>query len=205
MVMVYPRRIDLQNTTRSLKRPRSKASRRHRRRERRREVCRNPAKSPQSERMLSSPAIRTAAIERMVASFGEAAQEWRIHDIGAKVAALMTMIIQRRRRDLCRRPRHIAGRCRADLAVLTDDLGSPLNAAEEIADLPAYLAQAARRRSPPRHADFRRDRRREDERHDISIKARELAGPAPTSSISVVCRTRLLITRGNDRGARGHG
>ena len=36
-------------------------------------------------------------LERMIASFGEAAAHWRVHNIGVKVAALMTQeIIERR-------------------------------------------------------------------------------------------------------------
>jgi hypothetical protein len=36
-------------------------------------------------------------LERMVAGLGEKAQGWRIHDIGVKVAALMTQDINQRR------------------------------------------------------------------------------------------------------------
>ncbi len=56
-------------------------------------------------------------LERMAASFGEAARDWRIHDIGVKVAALMTQeIIQRRLPRPVEADRVILpGRCRADL------------------------------------------------------------------------------------------
>ena len=51
-----------------------------------------------SERLLFLTGhLALPRLERMVASFGEAAQEWRIHDIGVKVAALMTQEIIHRR------------------------------------------------------------------------------------------------------------
>ncbi len=48
-------------------------------------------------------------LERVVASFGEDARNWRIHDIGVKVAALMTQeIIQAPPPSRRRRPRDFA-------------------------------------------------------------------------------------------------
>ncbi|MBM3625251.1 MAG: dihydropteroate synthase, partial [Alphaproteobacteria bacterium] len=98
-----------------------------------------------SERLLFLTGhLALPRLERVVASFGEAAQDWRIHDIGVKVAALMTQeIIQRR----LPRPVHadrviLPGRCRADLAALTKDFSVAFERGpEEIADLPAYLGR----------------------------------------------------------------
>ncbi|WP_442756429.1 DUF6513 domain-containing protein [Methylocystis sp. JAN1] len=83
-------------------------------------------------------------LERMVAGFGEAARDWRIHDIGVKVAALMTQeIIQRRLpRPLDADRVILPGRCRADLDALTKEFGAPFERGpEEIADLPAFLGR----------------------------------------------------------------
>jgi dihydropteroate synthase-like protein len=83
-------------------------------------------------------------LERMVAGFGEAARDWRIHDIGVKVAALMTQeIIQRRLpRPLDADRVILPGRCRANLDALTNDFGVRFERGpEEIADLPAYLGR----------------------------------------------------------------
>ena len=84
-------------------------------------------------------------LERMIASFGESASQWRVQNIGVKVAALMTQEIIERRLP---RPLHadrviLPGRCRADLDRLTDFFGAPFERGpEEIADLPAYLGRA---------------------------------------------------------------
>ena len=135
-----------------------------------------------SERLLFLTGhLALPRLERMVASFGEAAQDWRIHDIGVKVAALMTQeIIQRRL------PRPVAadrvilpGRCRADLAVLAQDFGVAFRARAGRDRRSSRLSRARRRGARSvalRHAHFRRDRRRlENERRRILVKARELA------------------------------
>jgi dihydropteroate synthase-like protein len=83
-------------------------------------------------------------LERMMASFGESARDWRIHDIGVKVAALMTqeIILRRLPRPIEADRVIIPGRCRADLSVLTQEFGVPFERGpEEIADLPAYLGR----------------------------------------------------------------
>ncbi len=114
MVMVYPRRIDLENTDRleslrgdarsSKASPRCKKPWRRRRTRGDRSQCLSAC--------CSSPGVwRFRASSRMVASFGEEARDWRIHDIGVKVAALMTQeIIARRLAAPGRgRSRHSAG------------------------------------------------------------------------------------------------
>ncbi|TLG78657.1 DUF6513 domain-containing protein [Methylocystis sp. B8] len=98
-----------------------------------------------SERLLFLTGhLALPRLERMVASFGEAARQWRIHDIGVKVAALMTQeIIQRRLPRPVQADRVILpGRCRADLSALTKDFGVSFERGpEEIADIPAYLGR----------------------------------------------------------------
>ncbi len=84
-------------------------------------------------------------LERMVASFGLAAKDWRIHDIGVKVAALMTqeIILRRLPRPVEADRVILPGRCRADLAVLAREFGVPFERGpEEIADLPVYLGRS---------------------------------------------------------------
>jgi len=93
-------------------------------------------------------------LARMVASFGEEARDWRIHDIGVKVAALMTGEIILRRLP---RPVHadrvvVPGRCRADLDALSREFGAPFERGpEEIADLPAYLGRGGAAPDLSRH------------------------------------------------------
>jgi dihydropteroate synthase len=98
-----------------------------------------------SERLLLLTGhLALPRLERMAASFGAEAKDWRIHDIGVKVAALMTQeIISRRLPRPVEADRVILpGRCRADLAVLSQEFGVRFERGpEEIVDLPAYLGK----------------------------------------------------------------
>ncbi len=83
-------------------------------------------------------------LERMVAGFGEAARDWRIQDIGVKVAALMTqdIILRRLPRPVVADRVILPGRCRADLEALSQEFGVRFERGpEEIADLPGYLGR----------------------------------------------------------------
>ncbi|HYA81387.1 MAG TPA: DUF6513 domain-containing protein, partial [Methylocystis sp.] len=83
-------------------------------------------------------------LERVVASFGEAGSNWRIRDIGVKVAALMTqeIILRRLERPVEADRVILPGRCRADLAALSREFGARFERGpEEVADLPAYLGR----------------------------------------------------------------
>ncbi|MBY6243282.1 DUF6513 domain-containing protein [Methylosinus sp. Sm6] len=83
-------------------------------------------------------------LERMLASFGEEARDWRVHDIGVKVAALMTqeIILRRLPRPLEAERVILPGRCRADLRALSQAFGAPFERGpEEIADLPGFLGK----------------------------------------------------------------
>jgi dihydropteroate synthase-like protein len=81
-------------------------------------------------------------LERVLAALGDMPFEWRIHDIGVKVAALMTEDIIRRRLP---RPVEadriiVPGRCHADLAKLSADIGVRVERGpDEITDLPRFL------------------------------------------------------------------
>lgn len=83
-------------------------------------------------------------LERMLKGFGETARDWRIRDIGVKVAALMTqdILLRRLERPLEADRVILPGRCRADLAALSSEFGVPFERGpEEIADLPQYLGR----------------------------------------------------------------
>ncbi|BDV33527.1 DUF6513 domain-containing protein [Methylocystis iwaonis] len=125
-------------------------------------------------------------LERMVAGFGEAAQGWRIHNIGVKVAALMTQeIIERRLPRPVEADRVIVpGRCRADLDALSKSFGVPFERGpEEVADLPAYLGRGGAK------PDL--------SRHDMRIFA-EIVDASKMSVAEVVAKARALRGAGAD-------
>ncbi len=81
---------------------------------------------------------------RTLRSLGATPFEWRVLDIGVKVAALMTEAIIRRRlpRPVPADRVIVPGRCRADLAKLSAEFGVPIVAGpDEISDLPAFLGR----------------------------------------------------------------
>src|SRR6185503_19212037 len=88
-------------------------------------------------------------LKRMLESLGATDFEWRVLDIGVKVAALMTEAIIRRRLP---RPASadriiVPGRCRADLEKLSAEIGTPMvHGPDDIADLPGFLGRGG---SPP--------------------------------------------------------
>ncbi|WP_330083155.1 DUF6513 domain-containing protein [Methylocystis iwaonis] len=125
-------------------------------------------------------------LERMVAGFGEAAQGWRIHNIGVKVAALMTQeIIERRLPRPVEADRVIVpGRCRADLDALSKSFGVSFERGpEEVADLPAYLGRGGAK------PDL--------SRHDMRIFA-EIVDASKMSVTEVVAKARALTSAGAD-------
>ena len=138
-------------------------------------------------------------LERMVAGFGEAARGWRVHDIGVKVAALMTqeIILRRLPRPLEADRVILPGRCRADLDALSEAFGAPFERGpEEIADLPAWLGHGG---APPDLSRY--DMRIFAEIVDASKmsvsevleSARDSCARALMSSTSAACPTRPSI------------
>jgi dihydropteroate synthase-like protein len=86
-------------------------------------------------------------LDRLLRSMGETTFSWEVCDIGVKVAALMTeAIIMRRLAHPVSADRIILpGRCRADLARLSNHLGVPVaRGPDELSDLPAYLGRGGR-------------------------------------------------------------
>jgi dihydropteroate synthase-like protein len=125
-------------------------------------------------------------LERVLGALGEMPFEWRVHDIGVKVAALMTEEIIRRRLP---RPVEadriiVPGRCHADLGKLSADLGVRVERGpDEITDLPRYLGAKGR---PPDLA-----------RYDIRIFAEIV--DAPVMDVArIVARGDALKAAGAD-------
>lgn len=83
-----------------------------------------------------------ARLVRILESLGEPPFDWRVENIGVKVAALMTgpIILHRLARPVAADRIVVPGRCRADLAALSDALGVPVTRGpDELSDLPAFL------------------------------------------------------------------
>src|SRR5947209_7376159 len=111
------------------------------------ETCPGRAFSPKQARMPERVLFLTGhlargRLERVLAGIGSMPFEWRVHDIGVKVAALMTEEIIRRRLP---RPVEadriiVPGRCHADLGKLSTDVGVRVERGpDDITDLPRYL------------------------------------------------------------------
>jgi len=125
-------------------------------------------------------------LERMLASFGAAAKDWRIHNLGVKVAALMTqeIILRRLPRPVEATRVILPGRCRADVAFLSHEFGVAFERGpEEISDLPAYLGRGG---VAP-----------DLSRHDMRIFA-EIVDASTMSVDAVVERARKLAAAGAD-------
>ncbi|HMK90895.1 MAG TPA: DUF6513 domain-containing protein [Methylocystis sp.] len=125
-------------------------------------------------------------LERMVSSFGEAAKDWRIRDIGVKVAALMTqeIILRRLERPVDADRVILPGRCRADLAALSNAFDVAFERGpEEIADLPQYLGRGG----PAPDLS----------RYDMRIFA-EIVDASTMTVEAVVARAKILRAAGAD-------
>ena len=107
---------------------------------------------------LARPRLE-AVLEGMKPDF-----DWKVLDIGVKVAALMTEeIIMRRLQKPVEADRiMLPGRCRADLDRSERAFGVPfVRGPEEVKDIPVYFGRAAQGvgHDQIRHPDLRRDRR----------------------------------------------
>jgi len=104
-----------------------------------------------------------------IRGIGLADGSWRVHNIGIKVAALMTdAIIRNRLKGPLEADRVVLpGRVRMDLGVLRDHYGVPFERGpDELVDLPAYLGHGGR---PP-----------DLSRHDMRILAEIIDAPGLT-------------------------
>jgi dihydropteroate synthase-like protein len=129
--------------------------------------------------------LARARLEKVLAGAG-LDFEWSVLDIGVKVAALMTEAIIRRRLP---RPTNadrivVPGRCRADLARLTAELGVPFERGpDELRDLPAYFGKHGR------DLDL--------SRHDMRIFA-EIVDASALSIDAIVARAQAMRAAGAD-------
>jgi len=129
--------------------------------------------------------LARARLEKVLAGAG-LGFEWSILDIGVKVAALMTEAIIARRLP---RPVNadrviVPGRCRADLARLSSELGVAFDRGpDELKDLPAWFGKRG-------HAlDL--------SRHDMRIFA-EIVDASALSIEAILARARAMIAAGAD-------
>jgi dihydropteroate synthase-like protein len=140
-----------------------------------------------SERLLFlTGRLAYPRLQRMIARFGDDARDWRIVDIGVKVAALMTQDIIARRlpRPIDAHRVILPGRCRADLAWLSQEFGAPFERGpEEIADLPLFLGRGGE--AP------------DLSRHDMRIFA-EIVDASKMSVAEIVARAQSLTLDGAD-------
>jgi dihydropteroate synthase len=121
-----------------------------------------------------------------VASIGLDEGSWRVHNIGIKVAALMTdAIIRNRLKGPLDTDRVILpGRVRMDLGALSDHYGVPFERGpDELVDLPAYLGKGGR---PP-----------DLSRHDLRIFAEIIDAPGLTID-EIVTRALTYAEKGAD-------
>jgi dihydropteroate synthase-like protein len=85
---------------------------------------------------------------KLMTGLGPLPFAWRVHDIGVKVAALMTeaIILRRLPRPLEADRIILPGRCRADLVSLSKEIGVACERGpDELADLPAFFGRGGRK------------------------------------------------------------
>ena len=83
-------------------------------------------------------------LEKVLSELADPGFDWSIHDIGVKVAALMTETIISRRlpRPVKANRILLPGRCRADLERLSAQFAVPFERGpEELKDIPAYFGK----------------------------------------------------------------
>jgi dihydropteroate synthase-like protein len=109
-----------------------------------------------SERVLFlTGRLAQRRLEKVLQGMGPTTFEWSIFNVGVKVAALMTEPILMRRlpRPLDADRVVVPGRCRADLARLTQEFGRPFQRGpDELKDLPEFLGAAGAPLDLSRHA-----------------------------------------------------
>lgn len=94
------------------------------------------------------------SLVRVLERLGDTAFDWRVHNLGLKVAALMTADMIGRRLDGVENADRVIvpGRCRGDLESLAERFGVPFERGpEELHDLPEWLGQEGRPVDLSRH------------------------------------------------------
>lgn len=125
-------------------------------------------------------------LERVLAALGPTDFEFAIHDIGVKVAALMTgdIILRRLPCPVDADRIVLPGRCRADLAGLARHYGVPVTRGpDEVADLPQFLGRGHKA------ADL--------SRHDMRIFA-EIVDASALDVPAILVRARAMAAAGAD-------
>ena len=155
---------------------------------------------------LARPRLE-AVLEGMKAGF-----DWKVLDIGVKVAALMTeeIIARRLPKPVEADKIMLPGRCRADLDRLSERFGVPfVRGPDELKDIPGYFGRAAQGlgHDQIRHPDLRRDRR--------CLGAVRRGDPRPRRGLCAQGRQRhrsrlparhaVPASRAGGRGAEGEG
>src|SRR5208337_1557339 len=99
--------------------------------------------------------LAQSRLEKVLQGMAPTAFDWAILNVGVKVAALMTEPILMRRlpRPLAADRVIVPGRCRADLARLAQEFGSPFERGpDELKDLPAFFGRTGTPLDLSRHA-----------------------------------------------------
>src|SRR5271163_4192834 len=125
-------------------------------------------------------------LEKVLQSMAPTAFEWSILNVGVKVAALMTepILVRRLPRPLNADRVVMPGRCRADLARLTQEFGSQFQRGpDELKDLPEFFGKA------PAPLDL--------SRYAVKIFA-EIVDASQISLEAIVARAELLRAEGAD-------
>jgi dihydropteroate synthase-like protein len=125
-------------------------------------------------------------LEKVLANLAEPGFTFEVRDMGVKVAALMTEAIIRRRLEppLQGTAVYVPGRCRMNLASLSDHFGVPfLRGPDEINDLPPFFGKAGL------DPDL--------SQHDVRIFAEIVEAPALTVE-QLVARARAMIAASAD-------
>jgi dihydropteroate synthase len=125
-------------------------------------------------------------LEKVLQGMGSTPFEWSILNVGVKVAALITepILLRRLPRPMNADRVVVPGRCRADLARLTQEFGAPFQRGpDELKDLPAFFGKAGAGLDLSRHA--------------VRIFA-EIVDASQTSVEAIAARAELLRADGAD-------
>src|SRR5580693_9668156 len=90
--------------------------------------------------------LAQSRLEKVLQGMGPTPFDWSIFNVGVKVAALMTepILVRRLPRPLNADRVVMPGRCRADLARLTQEFGTQFQRGpDELKDLPEFFGKAA--------------------------------------------------------------